>query len=111
MTSIGFAKALGSQAAALTFLAGLAQKNPELPPAYIVFSSVDPDVVRVQLDNMQAVETWREALFVPTTSVALETYGSNQQLTFEAVVNNIRIDVWAPFTNTQPESQPEGATA
>lgn len=107
---IGFAENLGAQAAALAFLAGLAQRNPELPPAYIVLSRVDPDVVRVQLDDAQAVEAWREVLFVPPTGVALEPHGSIQQLTFEAVVNSIRIDVWAPFTSAQSETQPEEAT-
>ncbi|WP_216588541.1 hypothetical protein [Streptomyces brasiliscabiei] len=112
MTSIDFAENLGSQAAALAFIAGLAQKNPELPPAYVVFSWVDPYVVRVQLDDVQAVEAWREALFVPPTGVALKPHGSNQQqLTFEAVVNSVRIDVWVPFTSAQSENQPEGATA
>lgn len=110
--SIVFAENLGSQAAALTFLASLAQKNPELPPAYIVSSWVEPYVVRVQLDDINAVEAWREALLVPPTGVALEPYGSNQrQLTFVAVVNDVRIDVWAPFIDAQSDNELEGAAA
>lgn len=107
MTSIDFAENFGSQAAALTFLAGLAQKNPELPPAYIVSSWVEPHMVRVQLDDINAVEAWREALFVAPASVALKS----QELTFEAVVNDVRIEVWAPFASTPSDNQPEGATA
>ena len=110
MEFIGFTENLGAQASVLAFVAGLAQTNPELPPAHIIFSRVYPDVVRVQLDGAQAVEAWREALFVPPTGVALEPHGSIQQLTFEAVVNDIRIDVWAPFASAQSETQPEEAT-
>ncbi|MFM9675823.1 hypothetical protein [Streptomyces brasiliscabiei] len=107
-----FAENLGSQAAALTFLASLAQKNPELPPAYIVSSWVEPYVVRVQLDDINAVEAWREALHVAPEGVVLSSYSSNRrQLTFAAAVNDVRIDVWVPFTDAQSDTEPEGVAA
>lgn len=112
MTSIDYAENFGSQAAALAFLAGLAQKSPELPPAYVTSSWVEPDKVSVQLDSVGAIESWREALNVATEGVVLGSYGTDRrQLTFTAAVNDVRIDVWVPFTDAQSANEPEGAAA
>ena len=108
--AISMASVVGAQARTLAVVAGIAERHPELPAAYIVTSQFTPTTVAIQLAYASDVEPWRQALHVAQEDVVLIEHGAGRvRLQFEAVAEAITVEVYAPFFLAAPDA--EGAAA
>ncbi|MBK3631614.1 hypothetical protein ACGFNQ_02625 [Streptomyces asoensis] len=108
--TISMASAVGVQARALAVVAGIAERHPELPAAYIVASHITPTTVVIQLDHACDVESWRQMLLVAQEDVVLIEHGAGRmRLEFKALAEGIAVEVYAPFLLAAPCA--EGAAA
>ncbi|WP_075737630.1 hypothetical protein [Streptomyces acidiscabies] len=89
---------LASQAAALRFLADLAETRPDLPGAYLPVGQHLPRDVAVQLDSPGDVEAWREALGVDPDAVVADRIGDRPSLEFHANTSGLKLHVYAIYT-------------
>ncbi|WP_031039771.1 hypothetical protein [Streptomyces sp. NRRL F-5650] len=97
---------LGYQGPALGIFARLAEVQPTLPDAYLVFSGSE---VMVQLDSVPEVEAWREALHVAPQDVVLNKGASRTYLEFFTRVSGVAVHAYTTVDIAQPEQ--EGAAA
>ncbi|MEX3100327.1 MULTISPECIES: hypothetical protein [unclassified Streptomyces] len=93
---------LASQAAALRFLANLAETRPDLPGAYLPVGQHLPREVAVQLDSPGDVEAWREALSVGPEAVVADRIGGRPSLEFYADTSGLKFHVYAVYTPVAP---------
>ncbi|MET8981041.1 hypothetical protein ABZX85_36105 [Streptomyces sp. NPDC004539] len=99
------ARTLASQAAALRFLADLAETRPDLPGAYLPVSRHLPRELSVQLDSPGDLEAWREALGVAPDAVVADRIGERPSLEFHANTSGFTFHVYATYT---PAAVPAG---
>ncbi|MEV5606974.1 hypothetical protein [Streptomyces sp. NPDC052225] len=101
------AQTLAHQAAALTVLARLAVQFPTLPSAYLVSSDVTPLRVGVQLNHVEALESWREALHIAADKVAIRSHSTDGRMSlgFPGDVEGIAFDVYVVFELAAPQKQ------
>lgn len=97
---------LGYQAPALGIFARLAEVQPTLPDAYLVFSGSE---VKVQLESVGQIEPWREALHVAPQDVVLNEGVVRTYLEFFTRVSGVAVHAYTTVDIAQPEQ--EGAAA
>lgn len=78
---------LGFQLAAFTAGAILAAQYPELPGGYTIVHNVYPDRVDILLEDLSAVEIWRDALDVDPSDLELTNFAAREiKLEFHTVI-------------------------
>jgi len=103
---------LGAQAEAISALAGIAKQHPGIPGGYLAFEvyyNASMPRATVQLQSLDALETWREALKVAVSDVVLDGHNDRLYLEFDAVAEQVPFHVYVAFPLEQDQS--EGAAA
>ncbi|MGW3110520.1 hypothetical protein [Streptomyces sp. NPDC001091] len=91
-----YAASLATQAPVLEALARIAAAHPDLPPAYITVSWIQPTHVNLLLDLPSMIEPWRVALGVPADAVTEAPFrATERQTSIEARVDGLELTVWA----------------
>ncbi|WP_432111119.1 hypothetical protein [Streptomyces sp. YPW6] len=82
------------RAAQFSALRHLAEKHGDLPDGYVT-SHTGHQEVGLLLNSMSDFETWREGLGVPASGVAIDSYGSQHELSIDLPLGDSVVHIWA----------------
>ncbi|MFD5682145.1 nucleotide exchange factor GrpE [Streptomyces bacillaris] len=88
------------RAAQFSMLRHLAEKHGDLPDGYVTSHTSD-QVVQLLLNSMSDFETWRDALGVPASGVAIDSFDSRHELSIDLPLGDSVVRIWAV---TEPTS-------